>query len=130
MIDPSYRNVATYEPDFLPRGGFPVYRGSVVLEAGQNLKRGSILGRKTANEKFVLCSKTEADGTTAVADGSEKPVCVLQIDVDATDGDKFAPVFRTGSFLGIAMKVGKGYTVDGLYEDLAQRMIFVEKGED
>ncbi len=129
-FQPSYRTVSSYEPRFTHRGNFPVYRGSVTVEKGQVLKSGSILGRKTATGKYVLCSKTAGDPATPVADGSEKPVCILQIDIDATGADTYAPVFRTGAFLGLDLIVGKGHTLDSVDDDLALRSIFIEKGED
>lgn len=127
---PHFKEVATFEPSFLNRGTYPAYRGSVTIEKGQVLKKGSVLGRKTASGKYVLCSKTGADGTTAIADGSEKARCILQLDVDATESDKFAPVFKTGSFLRLDLTVGKGHTLASVEEDLELRNIYLENGED
>jgi hypothetical protein len=129
-FNPSYRVVDSYTPRLIHRGNFPTYRGSVTIERGQVLKLGSVLGRKTASGKYVLCSKTAEDGTTAIADGSEKPVCILQVDIDATESDKFAPVFRTGSFLGLDLVLGKGHTLETVDDDLSLRSIYIEKGED
>jgi hypothetical protein len=129
-FNPSYRVVDSYTPRLIHRGNFPTYRGSVTIEKGQVLKLGSVLGRKTATGKFVLCSKTADDGTTAIADGSEKPVCILQVDIDATESDKFAPVFRTGAFLGLDLVLGKGHTLASIDDDLSLRSIYIEKGED
>jgi hypothetical protein len=129
-FNPSYRVVDSYTPRLIHRGNFPTYRGSVTIERGQVLKLGSVLGRKTESGKYVLCSKTADDGTTAITDGSEKPVCILQVDIDATDADKFAPVFRTGSFLGLDLVLGKGHTLESVDDDLSLRSIYIEKGED
>ncbi len=129
-FNPSYRVVDSYTPRLIHRGNFPTYRGSVTIERGQVLKLGSVLGRKTASGKYVLCSKTAEDGTTAIADGSEKPVCILQVDIDATVSDKFAPVFRTGSFLGLDLVLGKGHALETVDDDLSLRSIYIEKGED
>jgi hypothetical protein len=90
---------------------------------------GSILGRKSATGKCVLCSKTADDGT-AIADGSEKAAYVLQVDIDATASDVDAQIFRTGAFLGLDLTVGKGHSLESVTEDLAIRGIFIEQGED
>ncbi|MDQ3231049.1 MAG: head decoration protein [Pseudobdellovibrionaceae bacterium] len=127
---PGFKKVDEYIPKFIHRGNFPVRRDSVTIEQGQVLKLGSVLGRKTANGKYVLCAKTAADGTTAISDGSEKAVCILQVDVDATAADKTAPIFRTGAFLGLDLTVGKGHTLESVEDDLALRCIFIENGED
>lgn len=128
--EPFFGEVSKYEPRFLNRGTFPAYRGSVVIEKGQVLQKGSVLGRKTASGKYVLCAKTADDGTTAIADGSEKARCLLQLDIDATDSDKFAPVFRTGAFLRLDLTVGKGHTLESVEDDLEQHNIYLENGED
>jgi hypothetical protein len=128
--DPHFREVSRYEPRFLNRGNFPAYRGSVTIEKGQVLKKGSVLGRKAASGKHVLCSKTAEDGTTAISDGSEKARCILQIDIDATAGDRFAPVFRTGAFLRLDLTVGKGHTLESVEDDLETHNIYLENGED
>jgi hypothetical protein len=91
---------------------------------------GSVLGRKTASGKYVLCSKTAADGTTAIADGSEKARCILQLDVDATEKDVTAPVFLTGAFLKLDLTVGRGHTLASVTDDLESRNIYLENGED
>ncbi|MDQ3230855.1 MAG: head decoration protein [Pseudobdellovibrionaceae bacterium] len=128
--EPHFREVSKYEPAFLNRGSFPAYRGSVTIEKGQVLKKGSILGRKTASGKYVLCAKTAEDGTTAIADGSEKARCILQLDIDATEADKFAPVFRTGAFLRLDLTVGKSHTLDSVQDELELHNIYLEQGED
>lgn len=126
---PAWKTVGEYTPRFNHRGNFPVRRDSAMIEKGQRLLQGSILGRKSTNSKCVLCSKTGAEGTQ-VSDGSEKAFCILQIDVDASASDVEAPIFRTGAFLGLDLTVGLGHTLDSVTEDLAARCIFIDKGED
>jgi hypothetical protein len=126
---PSWRTAGEFRPAFIHRGNFPARRDSVTIEKGQKLTAGAILGRKTASGKYVLCSKTAKDGT-AIADGSEKPVCILQHDADATDADRKVLIFRTGAFLGLDLNVGSGHTVLSVEEDLILRCIFIDKSED
>jgi hypothetical protein len=128
--EPHFKEVARFEPNFLNRGTFPAYRGSVTVEKGQVLKKGSVLGRKTESGKYVLCARTAEDGGAAISDGSEKARCILQLDIDATESDKFAPVFRTGAFLWLDLKVGKGHTRQSIEDDLEQHNIYMENGED
>ena len=126
---PSWKTVGEYTPRFTHRGNFPIRQDFVTIEKGQKLLQGSILGRKTATGKCVLCAKTGADGNP-VNDGSEKAFCILQLDVDATASDFEALIFRTGAFLGLDLTVGQGHTLDSIKEDLAARCIFIDKGED
>lgn len=126
---PAWRNAGDYTPRFTHRGTFPVRRDSLTIEKGQKLIQGSVLGRKSSDGKLVLCTKTTADGT-AISDGSEKAFCILQVDVDASQSDLEAPVFRTGAFLELDLTVGPGHTLDSVKEDLAARCIFIDKGED
>jgi len=128
--EPHFREVSKFEPRFVNRGNFPVYRGSVTIEKGQVLLKGSVLGRRTASGKYVLCAKTAEDGTTAISDGSEKARYILQVDIDAAESDKFAPVFKTGAFLRLDLTVGKGHTLESVEDDLEQRNIYLENGED
>ncbi len=126
---PSWQTVGEHRPAFIHRGNFPARRDSVTIEKGQKLTAGAVLGRKTDSEKYVLCTRAAEDGTP-IADGSEKPICILQHDVDAKDGDRKAIIFRTGAFLGLDLNMGGGHTISTLEEDLALRCIFIDKGED
>jgi Bacteriophage lambda head decoration protein D len=125
---PFFKVFGAHEPRHLRMGPFEKRRDTVTIEKGQNLKLGAILGIKP-NGKFVLCAKQNADGTL-VDDGSQEPVCYLQIDVDATASDLEAPVYRTGSCLHLDLYVGKGHTLESIKEALAKRCLFIDKGED
>jgi hypothetical protein len=126
---PGYRKIGEHNPRTIRLGNFPIRRDSVVIESGQKLLMGSILGRKTATGKCVLCAKTKEDGT-AVEDGSEKAIFILTEDVDASQGDQTAAIYRMCAAFGLDLIVGKGHTIESVTEDLALRCIFIDKGED
>jgi hypothetical protein len=123
---PYFREVASYDPVDLIVGTFPVRRGTVTIESGQVLKAGSVLGRKTASGKYVLCA-AKAEDESAIADGSEKPVRILSSNVDASAGDRVATVYITGAFLKSGIQVGKGHTVESVTDDLELRSIYLEE---
>lgn len=95
----------TYTPDNLFAGHvMPKVTDTMVIEAGQNLPRGALLGRITANGKGKLVDKDAVDGSQTV-------YAVLAEAVDATAADKTAAVFLTGEFNENALTVGAGDTV-------------------
>ncbi|WP_218110305.1 head decoration protein [Oligoflexus tunisiensis] len=128
-FDPSFKKVSSWKPEFIHQGNWPVRRDSVTIEKGQVLNAGSILGKKTESQKCVLSAAKAAD-ETAIADGSEKPYAILQVDVDATTKDIVAPVYLAGAFLGLDLTVGNGHTLEGIKDELRLLSIYIEKGED
>ena len=66
-------------------------KGNEVLIAGQNLARGSVLGRITATNKLTLADD-------AAIDGSDTPVGILVHDIDATAADKTCQIYVAGCF--------------------------------
>lgn len=94
----------TYVPDGLV-GGNPdlLLNSSIILAAGQNLKRGALLGKITASGKYVL-------SLAASSDGSQVPNSILVDDVDATSGDKAALNYTRGDFLQDFVTFGTGHT--------------------
>lgn len=83
----------TFTPDDLIAGDYPVVTDIVTILTGQNLVRGTLLGKITASGKFIKC-----DSAVNPADGSEAPQVILGEDCDATAGDKEAVVFLSGAF--------------------------------
>lgn len=79
----------------------------VVIAAGQGLlKQGSVLGYANTDKYFL--------SQAAAADGSNIPSVILAADVDTTDGDKSAPVYKTGQFNRDALTLGAGHTLDSI----------------
>lgn len=108
----------TYTPDRLIAGDFPQVKESGVIAAGQQLVRGSVLGKVTADGQYKL-SESAAD------DGSEVPVVVLDIDIDTTGGAAPAPLMLTGEVLGSELTLGTGHTVAAVKTALRPLSLFV-----
>jgi len=128
-FDPSFKQVDSYKPEFIHQGNWPVRRGMAVVEKGQVLKAGAILGKKTDAKKCVLCAAKTADDK-AIEDGSQKPYAILQVDVDATAKDTIAPIYLAGAFLNLDLTVGNGHTIEAIEDELRMLSTFIEKGAD
>ncbi len=89
---------ATLAADNLIAGGFPIVEKGITLVEGQNLTRGTVLGRITTGGKF-----TAYDADVDPVDGSEKPVAILARDTDATDADVKTTAYFTGVFNAAAV---------------------------
>ena len=82
----------TFTPENLRAGDYPIVTDEVTIVSGQNLVKGSVIGKITASGKYKL---TDYPAT----DGSEKPVFVLAQDIDASGGDvSNAGVYASGEF--------------------------------
>ena len=89
----------TYTPDNLIAGDYPLVTGEAVIESGQNLSRGALLGKVTATDKFKLCD-------SAAADGSENPQGTLAEDIDASAADQVSTYYLAGEFNEAAIIFG------------------------
>lgn len=108
---------ATYDPNGLLAGDFPVATRTITLKSGQNLARGAVIGMDD-NEKFLLSA-------AASDDGSEVPSAVLAIDCDASGGDKSTQAYFTGEFNNAKLTYGAGHsaaTVNAAFRDAAAPM--------
>lgn len=109
-----------YIPDNLFAGSvMPKVTDTMVIAAGQNLPRGALLGRITADGKGKLVDKNATDGSQTV-------YAVLAEDVDATAADKVAAVFLTGEFNENALTVAAGNTVAEHKAAARDRGIFIK----
>jgi len=114
----------TFNPTALRAGDFPMISRPVTILAGQNLRRGAVLGLVTASGKYVLSA-------SAASDGSQTPKAVLAADVDTTtvNADQVAPAYFTGEFGDLMMTFGTGHTqatVDAAFAATGQS-IFIRK---
>ncbi|RYF47394.1 MAG: head decoration protein [Comamonadaceae bacterium] len=75
------------------------------LVAGQNLKRGALLGKVSAGGAFKLSLSTATDG-------SEVPTAVLVHDTDATAAAKEILFYERGDFNQAAITFGAAHTAD------------------
>lgn len=80
---------------------------NVVLKGGQVYAKGSVLGQITATGKYTLA-------LAAAGDGSQNPIAVLSVDIDATqntNADVNFDVMATGAVLNpAALVLGTGIT--------------------
>lgn len=114
--------LVTHDPGGLIAGDFPVQHRAVTIATGAAHVRGEVLGRVTASDKYILSA-------SAAADGSQTPVAVLAEDVDASAGDKIAPVYFTGEFAADQLIFGAAHTADTVDASWRQtgKPLFVRK---
>lgn len=94
----------TYTPDNLVADiDFPVTTEVVTVKEGQELSRGAVIGKVTADDKYIL-------SLSGAADGSQSPKRILAEDVDASGGDVEAIAYKSGQFNINSMTLGTGHT--------------------
>ncbi len=108
-----------FVPDQLIAGDLKIVTGTRTIAAGQNLRRGTILGKITASSKYVLA-------LAASNDGSQTPVEILADDVDATGGDAAAGTYLMGEFNERAVILGAGITLDAARTALETKNIYLK----
>mgnify|MGYP001810157216 CR=1 FL=1 len=86
----------------------------VVIPSGQNLKRGALLGKVTANSKYPLSLSTSSDG-------SQTPDLVLGEDCDAS----LALAYSRGDFNASGLTLGASHTIDSIREGLRAKGITI-----
>jgi hypothetical protein len=91
--------------DNLLAGSEETWADKGTLVSGQNLVRGSLLGRITTGGKYTLA-------LSASSDGSQVPVAILAHDCDATSADKECVVYKAGTFNSNAVTLGTGIVLD------------------
>lgn len=101
---PAYRTEVFEEKTLLTHEFSPI-DDAIVLAAGQNLKRGAVLGKVTGTGQWVL-------SLAAANDGSQTPKSILAFDVDATaEAKKAAAYVAGGRFITSQLVLGAGHTV-------------------
>jgi len=113
---------ATYSPDNLIAGNADLLVGrKVTIISGQNLVRGSVLGKITASSKYNLSA-------SAAVDGSQTPDLILAEAADATAGDVEAMAYQRGDFNQNALTLGAGHTIASITEGLRGKGIILVDG--
>lgn len=102
---------------FLP-GKDPVF-APFVIEGGQVLVQGAVLGIKTADSKLKLADPLSADG-------SEVPRFIIGENLDTTPGDKVFQVIVEGFVNEGFLTLGGTYTIDQVRAPLAQSGIYLK----
>lgn len=81
-----------YSPDNLIAGDSPsIATEPATLNTGQNLVRGTVVGRIAASGNITQCDN-------GAADGSEVAIGITVHDVDATAAAKNCPIYKGGNF--------------------------------
>ena len=94
----------TYTPDNLVADiDLAVSTEIVTIKQGEVRTRGALLGKITAEDKYIL-------SLSAAADGSQDPRRILAEDVDATAADVEAIVYKSGAFNVNSMTLGTAHT--------------------
>ncbi len=119
-FQPEFDNAAgTYSPDNLIAGhAVPAVTESITLDTG-NLARGALLGRITANGKYVLSLSTANDG-------SEVPRAILAEPTDASAADKVTLAYIAGEFNSTAIVFGASHTAASVRDGLRDKGIFLK----
>jgi hypothetical protein len=116
------KDQGSYKPCNLVAGEYPRIERIVTIAAGANLSKGSVLGRITADGKFVLSA-------TASSNGSEVPDAILAEVADATSTDVQAVVYFSGEFNENALVLGTGHTPESIRTPLRAKSIFLSKNQ-
>lgn len=97
--------------DTLLIGEQTVLSRPITLITGQNLTRGSVLGKITASGKYTLSA-------SAAVDGSQTPDAILAEDTDATAADKATVAYFAAGVNTAKLTLGAGHTVASITEGL------------
>ena len=117
-----FKDQGTYVPNNLIAGEYPRVARLVTIAEGADLRKGSVLGRVTADGKFKLSASDSKDG-------SEKPDAILAENAPASDQDVQAVVYFSGEFNEYALTLGEGHTLDTLRPLLRAKNIFLRKNQ-
>lgn len=122
-VQPSVQT-ETYVPDRLIAGITQlVTEVNHTLASGQNLARGALVGRITANGQLTL-------SLAAAADGSQTPYGILADDFNASAGAlSNVAVYVAGEFNERAVTFGTGHTAASTRIGLRDRGIFLKPSQ-
>ena len=115
---PGVRDTAT-TTDNLIAGDFPIVTRPIILQKGEDLKRGTLVAR-LASGKWVIAKSAE---------GSPPPRGILVEDVDASKADATTVVYKTGQFNLNQVTLGDGFKPDEIIDELDDRSIFLVRGQ-
>jgi hypothetical protein len=109
----------TQTPDALVAGDADsLVARKVTLITGQNVVRGTVLGKITASGKYNK-------SLSAASDGSEVPDLICAQDCDATSADADCLAFEAGRFNSGALTLGTAHTVASIKEGLRVKGIYL-----
>jgi len=115
--------IETLVKDNLLNHDFPYITDNFKLITGQNLKRGTLLGKITATGKLK-------QRIAASTDGSENAHSILVHDADATASELRVVVYLTGGFNSNSIGLDPSDTMDAtLKSQLRDKNIYVKKAQ-
>jgi hypothetical protein len=116
----AYTSQSGTTPDQLLVGEQPVLSRNITLISGQNVTRGTILGKITASGKYTT-------SLSASSDGSQTPDCIAAHDCDASSADAVTVAYFTGGFNELRVTLGTGHTLAAIREGLRAKGIHLLK---
>lgn len=109
----------SYTPDQIVAGEFDdLIAEKITVLSGQNLTRGTVIGKVTASGKYKV-------SLAADTIGSETPDLILAEDCDASGGDKSAIAYSRGDFNAQKLTIGTGHTIASIKEGLRVKNIIL-----
>lgn len=114
-----FTSQGSYTPEQALLVSDDVVTRQITLLSGQNLKRGSVLGKITESGKYVL-------SLSASADGSQTPTVILADDTDASSGDKVTIAYFQATVDENALTFGTGHTAVSTREALRDYGILLQ----
>lgn len=114
------RETQTYDDLFA--GHYPVITERAIILSGENLARGTALGKVTASGKLKLLD-------SALSDGAETPYAILGEDVDASAGDKVGLVYLSGEFSTSKLTFKSGQTAAGFKAGFRDKNIYLQTSQ-
>ena len=115
----AFQNTDTFSPDRLIAGNTQLVSETCMLASGQNLIRGSVVGRISTSGKMTL-------STATATDGSQIPYGVLVDDFNASLADTQCGVYVKGEFNQAALTLGAGQTVAAIHDGLRDAGLFLK----
>ena len=97
----------TYSPDNLVLGDLPTISEDQTIVTGQDVVRGTLMGKITSGGKLTACDHTASDG-------SEGPYGVMIEDCDASSADVECGVYVFGHFDSASLTFGGSSTISDL----------------
>jgi hypothetical protein len=115
----SFKTEGTYVPDALIAGNAHLLVArKVTIISGQNLVRGTVLGKITTGGKYNKSLSTASDG-------SQTPDMILAEDCDASAGDASALAYSRCDVNAGALTLGASHTVASITEGLRVKGIVI-----
>jgi len=111
-----------FKADNLIAGDYPIMCEAITIDKGQNLKRGSVLGKITEKDVYVLSSAGESDG-------SQNPMSILAQDVDGSDEPKSTFAYFSGQFNQDSLILGKDHTLSTIKDNLRSANIYLTNAQ-